>query len=90
MAALLVAYDLGLKGVNVDESPLQQEDGVLRKAQNAISNPLGAEIGLSSRPGFGKFSDQLAGEVLGGIGVPLADLFSAGGRFWFIGRGPKT
>lgn len=86
----LVVFNLGQEGVNVDLSPAHQQDGMLRKSQNASPNTLGAEVGLSNRPGLIEINSNIAaGSVLGGVGVPLLNLFT-GARFWFIGRGPKT
>lgn len=89
-ATILLVYTLGQKGVNVDKNPLQLGEDELRQAQNAISDPLGAELGLSNRPGLEKFNAVAgAGSVLGGIGVPLTNL-ATGTRLFYIGRGPKT
>lgn len=84
----LVIFDLGSEGVNVDEDPLHLSDNELRKAQNAHPNPAGAASGISARLGLVKFSAIGAGAILGGIGVPLANLFT-GASFLLIGRGTK-
>lgn len=82
----LRVYDLGKGGVNTQSSPVDLENSELTKAQNAIYEPLGG--GLRNRPGLHAFNtDVAAGEVLGGIGVPLANFFT-GTRLFFIGRGP--
>ena len=86
---LLFINGLGLKGVNVDLSPLHLDDLHLRKAQNAISDPLGVEVGITKRPGLIKFnSSAAAGSILGGIGVPSLNL-QTGQRYFYIGRGPR-
>lgn len=88
--AILVVYNLGQGGVNVDKSSLHNDDTELRQAQNAIRDPLGVEGGLKNRPGLTKFNlVAAAGAVLGGIGVPLLNLH-AGSHFFFIGRGPSS
>jgi hypothetical protein len=88
MGAILVVYNFGQGGVNVDESPLHIKDNQLRKAQNAISDPLGVEEGITARPGLKKFNASAAnGVVLGGIGVPLINL-KTGTHLFYIGRGP--
>jgi hypothetical protein len=89
MSDPLVVNNLGAAGVNVDLSPIHVPDNQFRKAQNVISNPLGAEVGISNRPGLVKFSEAANGAVLGGIGVPLLNLFT-GAHFWYIGRGDKS
>ena len=90
MAETLIIYAIGSKGVNVDKNPLQLDDSELRQAQNAISDPLGVELGLTNRPGVDKFNSAVAaGPILGGIGVPLLNLAS-GIKMFYIGRGPKT
>lgn len=65
-------YNLGERGVNVDQSPIHGLDGDLAKAQNAIHQPMGLQGGIQKRPGLVKFNDHVAaGTLLGGIGVPL-------------------
>lgn len=83
-------FSLGSRGVNTDLNPLQLADEQLTKAQNAISNPLGVEGGLTNRPGLIELNGSAAaGSVLGGIGVPLINL-NTGTRYFYIGRGPTT
>lgn len=84
----LIVFGLGSKGVNVDEDPLHLDLNELTKAQNAHPNPLGADSGISNRPGLIQFSEEAAGVILGGIGVPLLNL-STGTSFLYIGRGTK-
>ena len=65
-------YKVGSLGVNVDKNPLDLDDQELRQAQNAYENKLGSEGGLSKRLGLVKVNTTTAaGDVLGGIGVPL-------------------
>lgn len=79
-------YGIGRLGVNVDTDPLMLDDREVTKAQNAINDPLGG--GLTNRPGLEAFSaTAAAGRVVGGIGVPLANLSGSGIRLFFIGRG---
>jgi hypothetical protein len=80
-------YKLGQAGVNIDSTPLHSEDDEILRAQNAIRDPLGNDGGLRNRPGLIAFNTDTAnGPVLGGVGVPIRNLFS-GSRFFFIGRG---
>lgn len=91
MSEMLRVYNLGKLGVNVDKSPIHLQDGELTKAQNAIREPLGVEGGLKNRPGLRTFNANPAnGTVLGGIGVPLADLTTGGKHFIYLGRGPGS
>jgi hypothetical protein len=86
----LKVYGLGSLGVNTDTDPFALDDRELRKAQNAITDQLGGD-GLISRPGFGAANTVAAnGAVLGGVGVPLANLSSSGTHFFLIGRGPTS
>jgi hypothetical protein len=89
MASLLKLTDIGKLGVNVDADPISLDDQELRSAQNAIRDPLGADSGLRKRPGLLAYNGSLtAGEVLGGICVPLKNLSSGGVVTIYIGRGP--
>ena len=86
----LIVFNLGEKGVNVDKDPLVMDPAELRKAQNIIPEPLGAEIGVTNRPGLLEFNASVAnGRILGGISVPLQNLHE-GTRFMWLGRGPTT
>jgi hypothetical protein len=77
----LTLFNFGAEGVNVDASDLHMKDGELRKAQNAISDPLGNQGGLKNRPGLTRFNALAAnGSILGGISVPLPDTRSAPGE----------
>ncbi len=90
MAENLDVSNLGEFGVNTDLNPIKKPDNSFLKAQNLISDPLGVEKGLKNRPGLEKFNASEAdGPVLGGIGVPLQNLYT-GSRFFYIGRGPKS
>lgn len=85
----LKIYGLGSLGVNVDSDPLALDDRELRRASNAIDNPLGG--GLTNRPGFAALNNvAAAGAVMGGVGVPLANQSGTGTRLFFIGRGPTS
>ncbi len=86
--AELIVFGLGSAGVNVDSSPLHLEENELRKAQNAHPNVAGADKGISSRPGLIQFSEGGTGAILGGIGVPLLNLFN-GTHYLYLGRGTK-
>lgn len=72
MAGKLNLFNLGSLGVNVDKSALHLEDGELSKAQNAIRDGIGQDGALRKRPGLVKYSSDVTGSILGGIGVPLA------------------
>lgn len=62
----------GWKGVNVDKSPLQLEDGELTKSQNAHTDPLGSTGALRKRPGLVKLNSLgAAGSIVGASPVPL-------------------
>lgn len=82
-------YNFGAKGVNVDKAPFELDDEELTKSQNGTRDQ--AAKGFRNRPGIESVNtDEAAGVVLGGIGVPLLDLSSAGTHFFFIGRGPTS
>jgi len=85
----LKVYGLGSLGVNVDSDPLALDDRELRRATNAIDDPLGG--GLTNRPGLAAVNAvAAAGAVMGGVGVPLANQSSSGTRIFLIGRGPTS
>lgn len=85
----LVNYAIGAGGVNVDESNLHMDDTELRKAQNAIKDPLVSDGAINNRPGLINFNSAVAaGAVLGGIGVPLLNMVT-GSHFFYIGRGTQ-
>jgi hypothetical protein len=87
--ARFLLYNFGAKGVNVDKAPFELDDAELVKSQNGTRDP--ATKGFTNRPGIEPINtDEAAGVVLGGIGVPLLDLSSAGTHFFFIGRGPSS
>ncbi len=89
--AKLVVNTFGVKGVNVDKSPFELDEGELVSAQNATSIPSSGRSSLRKRPGLTAFTTSvMAGAVLGGIGVPLLDLSSGGTVRIYIGRGPTT
>lgn len=86
----LIVFNLGQKGVNVDKDPLVMDPAELRKAQNIIPEPLGAEIGVTNRPGLLEFNTEVAnGRILGGASVPLQAI-ATGTRFMWLGRGPTS
>jgi hypothetical protein len=89
VGGVLRLFDLGSKGVNVDDDPLALADQEYLRTQNVISDPLLAG-GLSKRPGFAFFSTRvLSGPILGGIGLPFSDLSPTSALFTiYIGRGP--
>lgn len=83
-------YGLGSLGVNTDSDEFALDDRELRKAQNAITDQISGE-GLINRPGYGAVNTVAApGTILGGVGVPLADLSSGTAHFFWIGRGPTS
>lgn len=88
---------LGLFGVNVDKDPLELGDNELRRAQNAIHEPLGVNAGLVNRPGLIQYGDAVSvgpvpGSVLGGVSVPALDTHAGEARVRtiYIGRSPIT
>ncbi len=87
--ANLVVNTLGLKGVNVDKSPAELDEGELVSAQNAISVVSTGRSSLRKRPGLVAFTlESTAGTVLGGSDLPLQDLSAFGTHFIYLGRGP--
>jgi len=83
-------YGLGTLGVNTDADPFDLDNRELRQAQNAITDQITGE-GLINRPGYGAVNSVAApGPVLGGVGVPLADLSAGGSHFFWVGRGPTS
>ena len=86
----LKVYGLGSLGVNTDTDAFALDDRELRKSQNAITDQIGGE-GLVNRPGYAPVNTAAApGPVLGGVGVPLANLSTTGTHFFWIGRGPTS
>lgn len=83
----IIVRHLGQRGVNVDANPLDLDDSDLTRAANCISDSNSGEASLRKRPGLVAFTTTTtAGSVLGGVDLPLRDLFS-GTRFFYIGRG---
>lgn len=83
-------YGLGSLGVNTDTDAFALDDRELRKSQNAVIDQIGGD-GLVSRAGYGPVTTVAApGPVLGGVGVPLANLSTTGTHFLWIGRGPTS
>ena len=67
-------YNVGERGVVLDKSPIHTEDGELLAAQNAMINTAGGLGAIRKRDGIAKInSSALAGQVTGGIGLPLPD-----------------
>ena len=67
-------YNLGERGVVIDKSPIHTEDGELLAAQNAMVDTIGGLGAIRKRDGIAKInSSALAGQVTGGIGLPLPD-----------------
>lgn len=86
----LKIYGLGVLGVNTDTDSFDLDDREVRQAQNAIIDQIGGE-GLVNRPGYAPINAVAApGAVLGGVGVPLANLSASGTHFFWIGRGPTS
>lgn len=84
----IVVRAWGTHGVNVDDNPLELDDNDLVQAQNAIGDAGAGTSSIRKRPGLIALTQSAtAGTVLGGIDLPLRDLFS-GTRFIYIGRGP--
>ena len=97
MATILSIYKVGWQGVNVDCDPLVLDDEEVRQAQNAIHDPLSVG-GLRKRPGLAQFnlpSNFIIGGagspvILGGIGIPLANLSTTSATYIYIGRNATT
>ena len=84
----LILYNLAQEGVNVDKSDLHLNDAEVRQTQNIAKDPLGVSGGVKKRPGLVRLDNGTVTEpILGGIGVPLANLLS-GDSLLFLGRGP--
>lgn len=67
------AYNLADQGVNVDKAQIHKEDGELTKAQNCTTDTTGVGGGVRKRPGLIEFNASPgSGNMLGGVGVPLA------------------
>ncbi len=87
----LVVENFGENGVNVDKNPLELGTGDLTQAQNGISDPAAGRSSLRKRPGLIEFTVVApAGDVLGGIDLPLQDLSASGTHWMYIGRGPTA
>ncbi|MET0742955.1 MAG: hypothetical protein ABWY78_06250 [Microvirga sp.] len=71
MGDILKGYNLGEMGVNVAKSPIHLTDGELVAAQNAQFYVEAGRGAIRKRPGLQVFSNALAGDVKGFIGVPL-------------------
>lgn len=85
----LKVYDMGTYGVNVDKNPVELDDNELQQAQNAIRTE-GTGKGIRKRPGLVEFNtEDAAGSVLGGITVPLVDMFT-GDSILYMGRGGEV
>lgn len=86
---ILINYEIGAKGVNVDAANFHLDDSELRQAQNVIKDPLVSNGSINNRPGLINFNPvAAAGAVLGGVGVPFLNL-TTGSHFFYIGRGTK-
>ena len=89
----LVVHSLGLNGVNVDRDPLELGDNELIQATNYISDPSSGQSAIRKRPGLIAFNTSvLAGAVLGGCDLPLADqsVVQGAGLAIYIGRAPTS
>lgn len=83
----IITRQFGVRGVNVDLNALELEDSDLVQASNAIADPSAGEGSIRKRAGLVAFTaTSTAGAVLGGVDLPLRDLYS-GSRFIYLGRG---
>lgn len=89
---IILVKTLGLKGVNVDKTPLELDPDELTQAQNAIKEPLGVNAGIVNRPGLIDFTTTAGpGEILGGIGVLEPAGGDVGGfELLYLGRGGEV
>lgn len=88
-SSLLKVIDIGALGINVDADTISLQDQELRRSQNGIRDPLGADSGIRKRPGLDFFNTAVAsGSVLGGTSLPARSTSIAGVRNLYIGRGP--
>jgi hypothetical protein len=75
MAGQLNVFGMASQGVNTDLNDVNMEDGMLRKAQNAIHDPTGAMGSLRKRPGLLKVnSNAVTGSVFNICNVPIAPI----------------
>lgn len=89
--AKLVIESLGLRGVNVDQNPLELDDNELTLAQNAVSDPRSGHSTIVKRPGLLRFTTTAtAGTVLGGQDLPAENLNPVGLHYLYLGRGPTS
>lgn len=82
--------NIGKIGNIVDSDYAHSPSGAFTRTQNINRDPLGKAESIITRLGLTPFNvdddGDLAGAVLGGIGVPLRNRFT-GTREFFIGRG---
>lgn len=82
MPGKINVYNLGDQGVDLVNTPAHTPDGALVTAQNAIVNVLGAQHGLSKRPGHTKLNTvAAAGAILAICPIPFFDP----SNFWIAG-----
>jgi len=83
--------NMGLRGVNVDNNPLDLEDNQLTQSQNAVTDPASGASTLSKRQGLIGFNtSDVTGSVLGGSPVPGPNLSTGGSVTIYVGRGPTS
>lgn len=84
---LLLLYNIGEGGVDVDTEFFDLDKSTLRKSQNAVRDQAG--LGFRNRPGLEPLNadEAAAGDVLGGIGVPFLNESESGVHILLIGRG---
>jgi hypothetical protein len=67
-------YNIGELGIDVVESPVHVDDGVLLEAQNAQFSPTELEGAIRKRDGMAKFNSvAAAGQINAGFNVSLVD-----------------
>jgi hypothetical protein len=86
---VLKVNKLGINGVNVDKDPLEIGINEVTLAQNAISIITSGREAIGKRPGIVAFTTTAtAGDVLGGLDLPLVNLSTLGDVTIYLGRGP--
>ncbi len=68
----LAVYNLGQLGVDLVNGPIHQPDGALNLAQNALMEPIDAELTLKKRGGMTKLNSTTAsGSIIAIVNIPI-------------------
>jgi hypothetical protein len=85
----LTVRNMGLRGVNVDNNPLDLDDNQLTQAQNAISDPTSGASSVRKRPGLVAANvSTLTNIVIGGASLPNVNISVGGTVTLYISRSP--